>query len=81
MINLDDYLVRASVRTWYKSKNSAPYDIGLCAHAEMLLLLVEFRNTIGFSDDLMQKLADVRTAKMITYTILDLSGHCRVLTW
>lgn len=61
MVNLDDYLVRTSVRTWYKSHDNAPYDIALCATSEMLLLLAEFRRSTGFSNELAQRSADVRT--------------------
>lgn len=63
MVDLDDYLVRTSVRSWYKSVESAPYDIALCAHAEMLLLLAEFRKSTGFSDELAQRFADVSAVK------------------
>lgn len=45
MVTLNDNLVRSTVRTWYKSPNSAPYDIGLCAYADLLLLMAQFRLT------------------------------------
>lgn len=59
MVKLDDYLVRTSVRSWYKSLDNAPYDIGLCAYTEMLLLLAEFRKSTGFSNELSQRVAEV----------------------
>ena len=47
MVKTNDYLVRRCTRTWYTSIDSSPYDIGLCAYAEVLLLMMEFRKTCG----------------------------------
>ncbi|KAI0093578.1 hypothetical protein BDY19DRAFT_260419 [Irpex rosettiformis] len=57
MVSLDDQVVRSAVRIWYKASPmvNAPYDIGLCAYSEMLLLLAKFRHEVGFRDDLNQK--------------------------
>lgn len=55
MVKLDDYIVRTSARSWYKSVDSAPYDIGLCGYAELLMLMARFRQTLGSSDDLAKR--------------------------
>ena len=47
MVKLDDYLIRTTARDWYKSPSNAPYDIGLCAYAELLLLMAQFRRAHG----------------------------------
>ena len=59
MVKSDDHLVRTSVRHWYKSPDNAPYDIGLCAYAEMLSLLSEFRKSTGLANELAQRLTEV----------------------
>lgn len=59
MIKFDDYLVRRNVRTWYMSHNNTPYDIALCAYAELLLDMLKFRNTIGPIDSLADKFREV----------------------
>lgn len=61
MVSLDDQVVRNTVRVWYNTSPSvnAPYDIGLCAYADMLLLLAKFRDDVGFGDDLNQKYLEV----------------------
>jgi transcriptional regulatory protein LEU3 len=58
-VKLNDYLVRQSVRTWYTSLDSSPYDIGLCAYAELLLHMMQYRKTIGLTDDLANRLSEV----------------------
>lgn len=62
MVQLNDYLVRKSVRTWYTSLDSAPYDIGLCAYAELLLHMIQYRRGMGPQDVLQQRLKEVRLA-------------------
>ncbi|EKM55367.1 uncharacterized protein PHACADRAFT_95777, partial [Phanerochaete carnosa HHB-10118-sp] len=52
MIKYDDYVVRTSARTWYMSLDGSPYDIGLCAYAELLLAMLKFRRTVGPMDTL-----------------------------
>ena len=59
MVRLDDYLVRHNVRTWYMSLDNAPYDIGLCAYAELLLHMMQYRETIGPWDSLADKYREV----------------------
>ena len=43
MVESSDYLIRKVARFWHKSPNGSPYDIGLCAYAETLLLMMQFR--------------------------------------
>lgn len=59
MIEADDYLVRTNVRTWWRSTKNSPYDIGLCASAELLLLSSRFQRDIGTADALAQKYQEV----------------------
>jgi hypothetical protein len=61
MVSLDDQVIRKTLRTWYKSNPTlnAPYDSGLCAYTEMLLLLAKFRHATGFDNDLQQKYLEV----------------------
>lgn len=59
-VKINDYVVRTSARTWYMSLDSAPYDIGFCAFAELLLHMVEYRRSIGTADALAQRFREVR---------------------
>lgn len=55
MVKLDDYIVRTSARSWYKSVDSAPYDIALCGYAELLMLMANFRQALGSPDNLAKR--------------------------
>ena len=59
MVKLNDFLVRKSVRNWYTSLDSAPYDIGLCAYAELLLHMIQYRRSMGPPDVLAQRFRNV----------------------
>ncbi|KIP09516.1 hypothetical protein PHLGIDRAFT_317160 [Phlebiopsis gigantea 11061_1 CR5-6] len=47
IVKFDDYIVRKFARTWYTSLDSSPYDIGLCAYAEVLVRMMEYRRSLG----------------------------------
>ncbi|KAJ3545622.1 hypothetical protein NM688_g5606 [Phlebia brevispora] len=46
----DDCLVRNITRTLYKNLASSPYDIALCAYAELFLLMAQFQEALNPGD-------------------------------
>ena len=62
MVKFDDYIARKFPRTWYTSLDSAPYDIGLCAYAEVLVRMMEHRRSLGPPDVVSQRVKDVRSS-------------------
>lgn len=75
MVKFDDYIVRKLARTWYTSLDSSPYDIGLCAYAEVLVRMMEYRRSLGPPGVVSQRFKDVRSRRRTRI----IEGRCTYL--